>query len=354
MENCSDSSDGSELSYDLEGFSDESGPASDSDKEDELKGFSDESGSASDSDEEDTCNYYHTEYGMYPRDESDSYLVQAVKSGNLHEVKSLLDDFPPSSPEQVLRVNEARKWTEVQEKMGYDKSWTWFGDTALIAAARLGNLEMIRILLLAGADPTLESCPIDDEYENPLKAANTRKEKYEQELKKIEDGSLSLNGSDLEMDAGKRVESLLNCVSKLTKVVDLLKIVEGFWIKTSYSSAHFTKDRIKAFSSNPNQPKDVEALRKTLENFDFGKQEICMGKLATLTEKFSAIQEKKKVSRVPKYRIIPQHPIIEAPLNNNACQGIICYSLPAKNCCHSSCSECCPGKCPRHSSVKIF
>ena len=57
-------------------------------------------------------------------------------------------------------MNAARKWTEVQEKMGgYDKSWEWFGDTALIAAARACHVEVVNYLLMEGADPTLPKKP---------------------------------------------------------------------------------------------------------------------------------------------------------------------------------------------------
>ena len=86
--------------------------------------------------------------GEYKRDEEDSDLVQVARSGSLVQLEELLAKLPakegsrvqgPGFGSRAAVLNHARRWTEVEEKWGYDKSWEWFGDTALIAAARQGE-----------------------------------------------------------------------------------------------------------------------------------------------------------------------------------------------------------------------
>ena len=44
-------------------------------------------------------------------------------------------------------LNGCKVVKEVEEKCGYDKEWDWYGDTALIASARAGHDEIVRIEL---------------------------------------------------------------------------------------------------------------------------------------------------------------------------------------------------------------
>jgi len=312
---------------------------------------------------------FPTNFDLYPKDESDSSLVQGVKFGNIDYVKWILDGLPDSGPERVSTLNGARKWTEVQKKWGYDNDWTWFGDTALIAAARLGNLEMVRLLLLAKADPFLESCPSGDKYETALKAAETVKKYVEQQVDELDRGSLCVYGSDVHTDAGKHVESLLTKLYTYEKIIDLLKLVEGFWDKSPYSSASHSKKRSKAFSDSPNQPKDTEGLIRSIEDFDFIHQDICKEKLTDLSRKFSAIQEQKRAELVPQYQSavkfpsyaqggktgqVPKKKHVEVPKSKAPsgprCRGDNCSNSPAQNCPQNSCRMCCTatGECSRH------
>merc|ERR1712129_656341 len=104
-------------------------------------------------------------------------------------------------------------WTEVQEKHGYDKSWEWHGDTALIAAARAGHVEVVKYLLHEGADPTLKSCPTDDEYETAEKAAETRLKQLERTIENIKNGTHSVCERDVKKDATLFVEEMLDKLS---------------------------------------------------------------------------------------------------------------------------------------------
>ena len=85
--------------------------------------------------EEDFSNYYFSGNDFYKPDEMDPPIVSAAQSGNFASVKRIVEGKAMSSKE----INKSRRWTEVQEKWGYDKSWEWHGDTALIAAARRGE-----------------------------------------------------------------------------------------------------------------------------------------------------------------------------------------------------------------------
>ena len=69
--------------------------------------------------------------GEYKRDEEDSNLVQVARSGSLVQLEELLAKLPakegswvqgPGFGSRAAVLNHARRWTEVQEKWGYDKS----------------------------------------------------------------------------------------------------------------------------------------------------------------------------------------------------------------------------------------
>jgi len=86
-----------------------------------------------------------------------------AKSGDVAMVKALI--------EVGADVNETKEWTETEDKGCYEKSWDWNGDSALIVAARIGHIDLVRLLLDAGANPLHKSCPSCDVYDTPLKAA---------------------------------------------------------------------------------------------------------------------------------------------------------------------------------------
>ena len=75
-----------------------------------------------------------------------------------------------------MSVETCLQWEEVQEKMGgYTKEWTWNGDTALMAAAKRGNLAAVKTLLQLGAKNEHQCCYADDEYDKSASAAAKRK-----------------------------------------------------------------------------------------------------------------------------------------------------------------------------------
>ena len=111
----------------------------DDEEKDGSEKFSEEDEDLSEEDEdlseEDFSNYYFSGNDFYKPDEMDPPIVSAAQSGNFASVKRIVEGKAMSSKE----INKSRRWTEVQEKWGYDKSWEWHGDTALIAAARRGE-----------------------------------------------------------------------------------------------------------------------------------------------------------------------------------------------------------------------
>ena len=58
----------------------------------------------------------------------------------------------------------------------YTKSWDWWSYSALMAAAKSGHLDIVRALLLAGADPMLVSCTRYDIYQTALELVRTEKD----------------------------------------------------------------------------------------------------------------------------------------------------------------------------------
>ena len=120
-------------------------------------------------------DYVCSNYDMYKKDDPVSEIVNTANCGDLQKIKALIASGSD--------LNERQRWTEVTEKMGYDKSWEWFGDSALIAAARRGHVEIVAELLLNQADPMLESCPYDDIYVNALGVA--KKDKIKQMISAV-------------------------------------------------------------------------------------------------------------------------------------------------------------------------
>jgi len=143
---------------------------------------------------------YHTQHDMYT-DTTDSALAKAAERGDLRSVKGLLQDFKEridreckaesvsddseassddSDSDQEPQVtterqrelkltrflNLARRWNEVEDKWGYDKSWEWNCDTPLLKAVRNAHVDVTQFLLVHGADPTLKSCITCDRHED--------------------------------------------------------------------------------------------------------------------------------------------------------------------------------------------
>eukprot|EP00392_Amoebophrya_sp_AT5.2_P001011 g1013.t1 len=104
---------------------------------------------------------------FYSPDPPHPAIVVAAKSGDLKKVRQLLKKDP-------AKVNACREREEVEEKYGYDKSWTWNDDSPLVAAAREGHHLVVLEVLLAGANVAHNSCPSDDVHETAKQAVENR------------------------------------------------------------------------------------------------------------------------------------------------------------------------------------
>jgi len=312
------------------------------------------------SDDSETSLGYLGNDGYYPKDEKDSNLVTAASAGNLEAVKRIVQDCPPDLKAGTL--NCARKWTEVDEKMGgYDKSWEWFGDTAIIAAARAGHVEVVQYLLMEGADPTLSSCPRCDGYETAQKAVEDREKHLDSTIEKIKMGTIFVSEHDVEKDAKIFVRGIIEKQNRLKIISDLLKEAGKYWDRAKYASESYSKERSKAFAENPNKPTNLEDLRRgiasTVATLDVD-QEV----LDEVAAKYALLIEKKKVevsergsqfnSSKRSINVVQvvghSSPYSKRLKHSSECQGAGCTRLPAQACTHGCCAHCCSGFCPRH------
>jgi hypothetical protein len=147
---------------------------------------------------------------------------------------------------------------------GYEKSREWFGDTALIAAARAFHVEEVKYLLVEGADPTLSSCPGDDEYETALKAADNREKQLERTIESIKSGIHYVYEHDVQKDAKIFVREILEKLNHFKIISDLLKEAGKHWNRAQYAGHSYSEERSKAFAENPNKPTNLEDLRRVI------------------------------------------------------------------------------------------
>lgn len=206
-------------------------------EEEELE--DEEDSSFCDSNEYDDFDFndaYFTNNDFYV-DEKTPKIVEFSAKGLLTSVQREAKDG------KACVINTSRRWTEVEEKWGYDKSWEWHDDTPLIAAARNGHFDIVHYLLSVGADPTLESCHTCDVTGNASKAASK--------------GLQSIMHQKCQTDK----------ITKFEKIIEVLKIAESYWNKASYASARFSKERKKKFEKCPNQPTNEAELKAELLKF---------------------------------------------------------------------------------------
>ena len=198
----------------------------------------------------DLGEYVSSAYGMYKKDDPDSELVQSAAAGDIANVRRLVEKTTGTFLlERAQLVNAARRWTEVQEKWGYDKSWEWYGDTALIAAARRGHAEVVRYLLdKALADPTLVSCVNDDEMESAEKACEVGKQSCERLL-------ATLANSVFTEHSQRQYEQNCDRKAKYDETQNLLAAALPYWEKNRHSSACYKSADVRSRCVD-NRPND--------------------------------------------------------------------------------------------------
>jgi len=341
---------------------------------------------------------YLSQYGMYKKDEKESELVRLAQSGSLAQLEAELVKLPQDRTERAVLLNHARRWTEVQEKWGYDKSWEWFHSTAITVAARRGELTMVKALLLAGADPTLEGCHTDDVYQNAVQAAEYSKKNVENTVKNLKEGKVDWwesnfktggHGLNVDQQAFATARNHLHRLVVTTSVHNLLVQASKYWPVASYAKSHYSEARIKTLASVPNAPTDTSAMVKEIEAFDLGinveeaELKQLTAKCKELLEKREkeAAEERQKIEKqraaaalerqrrleqgrtdaLERQRIhtlqlqlhsrpnLPATILQQQGLVQRECKSTWCVKLPAFACPQAKCANCCTGPCQRHA-----
>eukprot|EP00929_Paragymnodinium_shiwhaense_P101380 TRINITY_DN64435_c0_g1_i1.p1 TRINITY_DN64435_c0_g1~~TRINITY_DN64435_c0_g1_i1.p1 ORF type:complete len:585 (+),score=50.24 TRINITY_DN64435_c0_g1_i1:28-1755(+) len=201
-------------------------------------------------------------------------------------------------------VNGSRQWTEEGD---YGKSWEWFGDTPLIAAARSGQHEVVRYLLRdCLADPTLESCPRCDVYET----------------------ALGPTSSSCQFSRPQRYGG----PTRQRVVERLVRAALSFWHRGDGAHARYSPAALKKRCSN--LPTDVSALQAAVDAAGFNSEDE------------AALQQDLEAEAAQAAAVAAA---AEMERRAKICG---CGGQTAKDCVHRCCGNCCPGGCPRHGSKR--
>ena len=162
-----------------------------------------------------------------PKDDPIPTIVKAARDGDLKSIKKFIS--------YQVDLDKRQRWTQIIQNKD-SETWEWFNNSALIEASLRGHIDIVRQLLLSGADPMLESCFDDDQFHTAIKAAMYSKFKN---------------------DKNKQI---------FTKIIKMLTVTNKLWTELNpkcNESAHFEKNR-----KEKNKPslKDIKIVIDKLEN----------------------------------------------------------------------------------------
>ena len=224
-------------------------------------------------------------------DGNHSALARAAKDGNLGAVQSLVLQ---SLSRRVL-LNEARRWTEVDYKMsGFTKEYEWFDLTPLALAASHAHSDIVKYLLLEGADPTLIGCPSDNVNITAVDAAKSSQTANQRLMAGFEnvDSISTYSYTSYLPSTGEEpmawAENLLRKKSRILNCIALLEAADPFWKPASYSHSRFGQER--ATSGYSNKPSDHQGLVNALEAVDSEPPVPDQEELDALVVKIQALQ----------------------------------------------------------------
>ena len=296
-------------------------------------------------------SYFCLSHGISPARNKDPELVALARKGNLDQVKGVIKEHGASAS----IVNASRKWTEVEEKYGYDKTWDWHDDTPLIAAARGGHFEVVKYLLSVNADPTLESCHICDENMNAKQVAEKSlkivRERYDRFL------SGSARSYDINKNDGNSrqiAENLLTDIAKNESIIGILDTAAAFWPKASYAGSRFSQRRLKFLASEPNQPTNRNQLVASVENFKAvnPNMELLNGLISALERDFPSTRKVEICNDALNSNCPSGYSstaLATSAQQNQNLRKCVCGNAKARECSNDSCVRCCPGPCARHN-----
>ena len=203
----------------------------------------------------DPDEYRFTKYDVYEKNEIDPDIVLKAREGDLEGIKNIL--LKTGRP--VATINASRKWTETEEKWGYDKSWEWHGETPLLAACRNRHVEVVHYLLTNEADPTLEGCISCDVTESPISAVNKEVNSLNNEINEIKTDKIRSHRL-----FNYNATLLARNLAKYQHIKQLLDASVKFWSKANYAGPQYSDARKNSFSKNPNKPANSTELQKVL------------------------------------------------------------------------------------------
>ncbi|XP_066911089.1 uncharacterized protein [Clytia hemisphaerica] len=163
-------------------------------------------------------------------------------------------------------INASRKWTEIDPSDGYDRIRNWRDDTPLIAAVRNGHFEVVRRLLVLGADPTLW-CRHYDQNEWASSIALRRFESFNEERDRYLQGDFppfsSFRGEKLDPEI-LALDNLYR-TNEFQNIIVVLRIAEQYWERASYYPfGDITWGRDKELLKCPNKPSNETEMRRKL------------------------------------------------------------------------------------------
>jgi len=183
-------------------------------------------------------------------------LVQAASEGCLVQVKEIVKQVPIYDKAEL--INESEVWVEDLEA-----EKVWFSSTPLTAAAKDGHKDVVSFLLLEGADPTLESCPMPGVTETALSASQHSLNQLEITFRNIVKEDHYIYDQDAWKDTDEVILKHLEKYKNLVCCIQMLKEASRYWRKVAYSKAIFSKERMianKVGARNPNKPRNKQKM----------------------------------------------------------------------------------------------
>eukprot|EP01084_Bolivina_argentea_P121354 215044_1 len=227
-------------------------------------------------------DFFESTHDIYPKDDPIPDIVLAAQRNDLKTIKQHIKNGKD--------LNKRQRWTEVQEKFGYDKSWEWYGNSALIEASQRGFTDIVKVLLLNGANPILESCPTEDVHHTALKAASNSTQKNNLIIKMLSEVTKLWKEKNPKLSDIKIIIDTIFAKNKPNKSQKRLR-KRGFFNMNNVSEPKAKKSRLNKNdkyewkTGDVGRDKIISKLIEVLTPFD-NKKEYCNHiKLASNIEK---------------------------------------------------------------------
>lgn len=238
------------------------------------------------------------------------WLLECGVEMQKHDAMNQEGDVEQRIGRIAVAVNAAQRWLEVQPSMGDTRSLEWFGETALIAAARGGHWEIVRFLLRDGlADPTLECCSEEGRFESAL-------------------GRTEMSKWGLKLQGGPTRQLVIE---------RLIRAALPFWEKGQYGGPEYHPKREVEIKTR--RPNNVLELRAAVDSADFNDDD----RISLQIENKRRRPPKTKIGKSTTAVVLLSAQVANPTEKDATCQ---CGDPAAPDCKHLCCENCCPGQCP--------